>query len=111
MRKLSVVLVAAMLLTVGNVFPNEVTTADPSKSLSAQISKLLSHNAFTQNEVALTAQVRFTLNNAHQIVVLSVETENLDLADFVKQKLNYEEVYLKAYKEGKIYTVPVRIVD
>ncbi len=111
MRKLSVVLVAAMLLMVGNVVANEVTTVDPSKSLSAQISKLLSHNAFTQNEVALTAQVRFTLNNAHQIVVLSVETENLALADFVKRKLNYEKVDLEGYKEGKLYTIPVRIVD
>lgn len=86
MRKLSVVLVAAMLLAAGNVFANEVKAVDPSKSLSAQISQMLSHNAFTQNEVALTAQVRFTLNNEHQIVVLSVETENLVLADFVKKK-------------------------
>ncbi len=111
MRKLSMVVVATMLLTVGNVFANEVTTVDPSESLSAQISKLLSNNAFTQNELALTAQVRFTLNNDHQIVVLSVETENMALADFVKRKLNYEEVDLEDYKEGKLYTIPVRIVD
>ncbi len=111
MRKLSVVLVVAMLLTAGNVFAKEATRVDPSKSLSAQISKLLSHNAFLQNEMALTAQVRFTLNNAHQIVVLSVETENLALADFVKRKLNYKKVDLEAYREGKIFTIPVRIVD
>ncbi|SDE06436.1 hypothetical protein SAMN05421636_103112 [Pricia antarctica] len=111
MRKLSVVLVAAMLLAAGNVFANEVTSVEPSESISAQISKLLSHNAFIQNEKALTAQVRFTLNNVHQIVVLSVETENLALADFIKQKLNYEKVDLEAYREGKIFTIPVRIVD
>lgn len=110
MRKISVVLVASMLLLAGNVFANEVNTVDPSKSLSAQISQMLSDNAFTQNEVASTAQVRFTLNNEHQIVVLSVTTENLMLGDFVKQKLNYKEVDLEAYKEGKIYTIPVRIV-
>ncbi|WP_373517077.1 hypothetical protein [Pricia sp.] len=110
MRKISVVLVAAMLLSAGNVFANDATTVDPSKSLSAQISKMLSDNAFTQNEVELTGQVRFTLNNAHQIVVLSVETENPVLEEFVKQKLNYKEVALEAYKEGKIYTIPVRVV-
>jgi|SRR5680860_657139 len=111
MRKLSVVLVASMLLTGGNVFANEITRVDPSKSISAQISKLLSHNVFTKNEVALTAQVRFTLNNAHQIVVLSVETENLALADFVKRKLNFKKIDLEVYREGKIFTIPVRIVD
>lgn len=110
MKKMSVVLVAAMLLSAGNVFANEVKTVDPSKSLSAQISQMLSDNAFTQNEVELTAQIRFTLNNAHQIVVLSVATENPVLEEFVKGKLNYKKVDLTAYKEGKIYTIPVRIV-
>lgn len=110
MKKMSVVLVAAMLLSAGTVFANEVITVDPSKSLSAQISQMLSDNTFTQNEVELTAQIRFTLNNAHQIVVLSVATENAVLEEFVKGKLNYKEVDLEAYKEGKIYTIPVRIV-
>ncbi|MGB6152546.1 MAG: hypothetical protein WBG48_11185 [Pricia sp.] len=111
MRKLSLVFVAAMLLSAGNGFANEVNTVDPSKSLSAQIGQLLSDNAFTENEVAQTAQVRFTLNNERQIVVLSVTTENAILANFVKAKLNYKEVALDAYKEGKVYTVPVRIAS
>lgn len=110
MRKISVVLVAAMLLSAGNVVANEVTKVDPSKSLSAQISQLLSDNSFTQNEVELVAQVRFTLNNEHEIVVLSVDTENPVLEEFVKQRLNYKKVELDAFKEGKMYTVPVRIV-
>lgn len=111
MRKLSLVFVAAMLLSVGNVFANEVNTVDPSKSLSAQIGQLLSDNALTQDEVAVTAQVRFTLNNEHQIVVLSVETKNTNLEGFIKAKLNYKKVALDTYKEGKVYTVPVRVVS
>ncbi len=109
MRKLSVVLIAAMLLSVGNVFANGVTTVDPSKSLSFQISQLLSDNTFTQNEVEQIAQVRFTLNNEHEIVVLSVETDNNLLEGFVKQRLNYKEVELDTYKEGQLFTISVRI--
>jgi len=109
MRKISLVLVAAMLLSAGNVFANDSKPADPSKNLSAQISKMLSDNAFTDNDVDLTAQVRFTLNNEHQIVVLSVDTEDAAFEDFVKSKLNYQKVDLEKYREGKMYTVPVRI--
>ncbi|HEA19370.1 hypothetical protein LCGC14_1813070 [marine sediment metagenome] len=110
MRKLSLVFVAAMLLSVGSVFANESSAVDPSKSLSVQISQLLKSNTLTQNEVELTAQVRFTLNKEHQIVVLSVVTENPIIAEFVKAKLNYKNVDLNDYKEGKMYTFPVRIV-
>jgi hypothetical protein len=110
MRKLSLVLVAAILLSAGNVVAHEVRTVDPSKSLSVQISKLLSDNAFTQDEVELTAQVRFTLNNQREIVVLSVDTETPVLEGFVKQRLNYKKVELETFNEGKVYTIPVRIV-
>ena len=110
MKKISVVLVAVMFLSTGNLFANKVTNGeDTSKSLSVQISQMLSKNTFTQNDVEQTAQVRFTLNNEHQIVVLSVETENTYLEAFVKDKLNYQKVDLEVYREGKIYTVPVRI--
>ena len=111
MRKLSLVFVAAMLLSVSNVSANTVNEVDPLKSLSAQISQLLSDNNFTESETEFTAQVRFTLNNQNQIVVLSVDTENLVLERFVKSKLNYKTVDMADYKEGKLYTIPVRIVS
>lgn len=110
MRKISAVLVAAMLLSVGTLFANPTGNDDPLKNLSAQISELLKDNYFGQDEVELTAQVRFTLNQDQQIVVLSVDTDDLELEGFVKARLNYREVQLDGYKEGKLYTIPVRIV-
>ena len=111
MRKISLVLVAAMLLSAGNVLANDSKPKDPSKNLTEQISKMLSKNSFTDTEVDLTAQVRFTLNNEHQVVVLSVDTEDVAFEEFVMAKLNYKMVNLNTYKEGKIYTVPVRIAS
>ncbi|MGB7393422.1 MAG: hypothetical protein WA913_03415 [Pricia sp.] len=111
MRKLSVVLVAAMLLSAGNLVANDVTTVDPLKSLSAQIGNLLKDNNFNRDAAELTAQVRFTLNDQHEIVVLSVDTDDSVLERFVKSRLNYRKVELDTYKEGKLYTIPVRIVS
>jgi hypothetical protein len=110
MRKLSLVFVAAMLLTTGNILANDSVKTDPTKKLSAQIGELLANNYLTDNQVNLTAQVRFTLNNAGEIVVISVDTDNERLEFFVKSKLNYQKVEVNGSKEGKMYTVPIRIV-
>jgi len=104
MRKVSLVLVFAMLLSAGNIFAND---SEP-KSLSSQISKILSVNSFGE-DANLSAQVRFTLNADSQIVVLSVDTNDDILEGFVKAKLNYKNVELEDFREGKIYTIPVRI--
>jgi hypothetical protein len=110
MRKLSLVFVAAMLLATGNILANDSVKPDPIKKLSAQIGEFLADNYLTDNQVNLTAQVRFTLNNEGEIVILSVDTENESLRSFVKGRLNYQKVEVAGVKEGKLYTVPIRIV-
>ncbi len=93
--------VLILMTSTGAVVSNSSTLCPGSDNYGTNILKTVLNSTYP---------VRFTLNNEHQIVVLSVETENLVLADFVKKKLNYKEVDLERYKEGKIYTIPVRIV-
>ena len=109
MRKLSLVVVASMLLATGNVLANDINDINPTKSLSSQISLMLSDNNFTDIKSDLTAQVRFTLNSQGEIVVLSVHSDFDSMEDFVKYNLNYKKVNLDKIEEGKIYTIPVRI--
>ncbi|SHJ26180.1 hypothetical protein [Pseudozobellia thermophila] len=105
MRKISFVFVAAMLLSFGNVLANDLNP----KNLSGQIAEMLRNNSLSSDVVNLRAQVRFTLNNEQEIVVLSVDTEDEDLENFVKAKLNYKKVELDDYEEGKLYTIGVRV--
>lgn len=109
MRKQSLVLVAAMLLSSASIFANNVTDNDPTKSMSAQITEILSDNAFTEEDTGLRAQVRFTLNNESEIVILSVDTESDKFEYFVKSKLNYHIMQENDVEEGKMYTVSVRL--
>ncbi|MEH6680963.1 MAG: hypothetical protein V7724_10475 [Sediminicola sp.] len=110
MRKFSVLFVAVMVMFSGSALANDSKNeAKPVKKLSTQIGALLDGNSFVLDSNDLTAQVRFTLNDEGEIVVLSVSTENPILEGFVKGRLNYKKVELDSYKEGKIYTVPVRI--
>lgn len=109
MRKLSVVLVAAMLLATGNVLANDKEIAKPNESLSSQIATMLKKNNFSEEDCNHIAQVRFTLNTKGEIVVLSVTTDFEALEKFVKSSLNYKKVDLIKVEEGKIYTLPVRL--
>ncbi|MET1260022.1 MAG: hypothetical protein HRT65_10970 [Flavobacteriaceae bacterium] len=106
MRKISVICAVALMAfgtATANVQPEETT-----KKLSTQIHKMLETNSFDIVD-DLTANVRFTINKEGEIVVLSVDTDDQDLEGFVKGRLNYQKVDITAFKEGKMYTVPVRI--
>ena len=113
MRKISFVLIAAMLLTAGSSFANNTPTKNdkPVKSLTEQIGEILNNNDFTENDEGKRAQVLFTLNSDKEIVVLSVDAEeNRLLESFIKGRLNYQEVDFSEYEGGKKYTVSVRVV-
>ncbi len=111
MRKLPVVLAAALLLAAGTLSANEPGTTEPKKDLATQISDLLKDNSFIVQEQDITANVLFTLNHNKEIVVISVDTKDELLERFVKSRLNYQQVSLDQTAEGKLFTVPVRITE
>jgi len=108
MRKISLSFFAAALFVVGTLSAHPTENVEPAQRLSYQIHKMLESNSFDV-ESDLVANVRFTLNKEGEIVVLSVDTEDVALEGFVKGRLNYQKVDIENAKEGKLYTVPVRI--
>lgn len=106
MKKLSLAFVAVLLLSV-NAFAITPNSNVP-KPLSSQIQTMLANSGIALDK-DLTGQVRFTVNQEGQIVVLSIDTESKALEGFVKNRLNYKKLNLSKIEEGKLYTVPVRI--
>jgi hypothetical protein len=110
MKKFSLMLVAAMLLSAGSLFANDgkIEKKSPTKGICVKIGKLLQDNNFDV-EQDLKAMVKVTVNKDREIVVLSVDTENDVLESFIKGRLNYQKVEQKYFKEGRVFNVPVRI--
>lgn len=109
MRKMSQFLTAIALFVAISVSANANPSAEnPTKILAEQIHEMLESNSFDVEE-DLTAKVQFTINKDGEIVVLSVDTNDEILETFVKGRLNYQKVEMNNLKEGKTYTVPVRI--
>jgi hypothetical protein len=109
MRKIKNVTVALMLFATLGVFATEGKKDVPVKNLSSQIYDLLKENQFNVETSELTADVRFIINEKGEVVVLSVETNNEVLENFVKARLNYQKVKNTAIVPGRVYEIPVRI--
>ncbi|MFS4467363.1 hypothetical protein [Maribacter sp. 2210JD10-5] len=98
------------LMTLSNVFANDLDKAvKPKTELSKQIYTLLEDNPFTVED-ELVANVRLTFNQAGEIVVLSIEGTNASITSFVKSRLNYTKVDFAGKVEGRVYTLPVKVV-
>jgi len=79
------------------------------KQLHDQIVKMLGKTTDLNLADKAEAEVVFTLNNKSEIVIISVNSENKLLDSFVKSRLNYKKVDVKALNQGDIYKLPLII--
>lgn len=99
----------AILLTMALLVGGFITAATPpvknASPTTVELRALLTDSDFiVENDTS--AFVTFILNNDHEIVVLTVETDDTTVEHFVRARLNYHK--LSADLEiGQIYKVPV----
>jgi len=89
----------------------EITPTETKKELHEQIVKLLGKTTDKLSDTEINAEVTFTLNDESEIVVVSVKSENARIDKYVKGKLNYQKVAVKALNTGKMYRIPLTIVN
>ena len=110
MKNLKLFVLALGLFTL-NVAATYANPIKPTNELQTQIVELIGDGFWSDmqsNENSAT--VTFTVNAKRQIVVLSVDSENEDAEDYLKEKLNYKKVDHKPTKHGEIYLLPVKMI-
>jgi hypothetical protein len=73
------------------------------------IGKLLENPTVDLNYEA-KATVMLTVNKENQLVVLSIDAENRQVASFIKSRLNYKKLDGDYDNKLKAFNVPVRIL-
>ena len=109
MKKLAV-LFFGFAMSVTTLFANndlEKGKEEARATLRTEIIKLLGNYRV---EETTTAEVSFMINRKGEIVVLSVESENEDLENYVKAALNYQSVEKTIAKRMKVYKLPLKMV-
>jgi hypothetical protein len=79
------------------------------KQASDEIAKMLKSPSFEVTE-KLTAQVSLFVNSENELVVLSVDTHNEELENYVKARLNYQKLSY-GLEQGKEYKLPLTITS
>jgi NMD protein affecting ribosome stability and mRNA decay len=107
MRKLSLIMVAFALVMTSVTSAAVVTEDVKNNPTEEQIRALLENPTFEilSDEKAF---VTFMLNEDHEIVVLTVDTDNSAMEKFVKSRLNYHKIE-SVLKVGQEYKVPITI--
>jgi len=79
-----------------------------SVAITEEIGRLLQNPSFLVDE-EITAKVLVTLNKNNEFVVLSVETDEIYVENFIKSRLNYQELPVTLKDGAKTFIVPIRI--
>ncbi|RPD96553.1 hypothetical protein EGM88_09300 [Aureibaculum marinum] len=108
MKKLSVFIVMLFLGTL-MVFPTNVKN-DLNPDLTIQIREMLKSPDFINSKEELNATVFLTLNSNNEIVIIQVDSEEEQVENFVKSRLNYKKVKSHTSIQGKIFKMPLKII-
>lgn len=108
MKKLSVILVAFVLLLGTQMAATDLELAKDKKlTVSQEIGDLLkSPELILEKDVK--AYVTFLINEEGEIVVLTVDSDNLAIERYIKGRLNYKKLQHEMPK-SKEYKVPILI--
>lgn len=110
MKKVTILLAMAVLGM--NLSFASNPESKPASQVSLEIKELLKAPKlnFKENQEA-TALVMFTLNNNNEIVVVDVDSKVDQIESFVKARLNYKKLKTKTLLKGKIYKMPLTILN
>ncbi len=101
------VLITALAISSFSFANDKPLSGEKPLSISAEISQLLVKNSMELAE-ATTFQVTFVVNRDGEVVITDVDTDNMEIEQFIKERLNYKK--LKAVtKIGQRYFLPVTI--
>jgi hypothetical protein len=101
------VLIAALAISSFSFANGNPPSNEKPLTISAEISQLLEKKAMHLAK-STTFQVTFVVNREGEVVITDVDTDNPEVAQFIKARLNYKKLKA-ATKVGQRYFLPVTI--
>ena len=111
MKKLFI-FVTMIILGTSLSFAND-RISEPKTQVTLEIKKLLESPKFDfeHQEKVAKATILFTLNNKNEIVIIEVKCKDVQVEAFVKNRLNYHRLTNQSLVKGKIYKMPLKIIN
>ena len=111
MKTIKTFLLVALFAISGVVSANtNPTKSTEPETVTEAIAELLKNPTFNV-DYDLNATVLFTINKQNEMVVISVESDDANVASFIKARLNYKKLTLGTATPSAMYKVPVKITS
>ncbi len=110
MRQLKTVLLV-VAITFSSVLMASTNPEDrkTESAITDQVANLLKNPKFIL-EKEVVASVKITLNKNNELVVLSVDSQEEYISNFIKTRLNYTALPVAVNGKQKTFIVPVRVI-
>jgi hypothetical protein len=105
-------IIAIMAIGLSTVFSASATDPNPEKkikTLRTELASFIGKNIPIEINKVTTAEVSFIVNNKYEVIVISINSNIVELDYFLKQKLNYKKITTREVEKGKIYIMPLRV--
>ncbi|PTM07748.1 MAG: hypothetical protein DA407_09955 [Bacteroidetes bacterium] len=108
MKQLKTLLLAVAITASGVLSASNEDKKADSVIITDEIGKLLKDPSFLVDK-DIVANVTLTLNKNNEMVVLSVDSNELYVENFIKSRLNYKELPTSFSSVEKTFNIPVRV--
>lgn len=111
MRKSILVLSLVMLFSLSNsIAANpEVNKPKTAKAITGQIYNMLGENIIPNEIRGSKAEVRVAVDTGNYLRILSVETENEALENFIRTSIDFKKLTKGTYEQGFVYRIPLEV--
>ncbi len=100
----------AMLIGTAGLFATELEDSNKSKDgMRSEIVQLLKSPDFTVPS-DVNVNITFTFSSEGELVVLSVDSKNTDVLNYIRKNLNYKKIENPG-KRDKLYSMPLKLIS
>lgn len=108
MKSIKMLLLAVAITFSSAISASTVTEDAEINAITTDVSKRLKNPKFLLEKNELV-NVTLIVNKDNELVVLSVDSDNFEISDFIKSRLNYSKVSVQLDNISKKFIVPVRL--
>lgn len=108
MKKLMLTALALVIATT-TLFATNVNSDDDSKNIRSQIIQIMDAPDFTINEDT-TVAITFTFDSEGEIIVLSVDSKNSKVLNYVRENLNHKAIDNPGERD-KLYSFHLKVKE
>lgn len=111
MKKLTLIWIATLLLSTGNLLASTPRLDDfkTNKALAVQIYDMLGEDMIPNEIRGSKAEVRVAVDTGNYLRILSIESENEALKEFIRSRIDFKRLTKGTFEQGIVYRIPIEV--